>query len=217
MKRFTFAVGMLVGVAAQAADYQLQSGPLNLTIPDANASGVQSTLTGISSDPGWVTNVSVTLHIQGGYNGDYYAYLSHATGFAVLLNRPGRTASDGFGYSDPGMNVTFSDSGLTDIHLYGGNGGAELSGTFQPDARNFDPAAVNDTTPRTSYFSSFNNGDANGPWTLFIADMSGGSVGQLQSWTLNVATAVPEPGPILLGTFGLCLLMFGRWSRRVRL
>jgi hypothetical protein len=38
-------------------------------------------------------------------------------------------------------------------------------------------------------------------WTLFIADLSGGSVSTLNSFSLDI-TAVPEPVNVALGTFG---------------
>jgi subtilisin-like proprotein convertase family protein len=40
---------------------------------------------------------------------------------------------------------------------------------------------------------------ADGDWTLFIADMSGGDQGQLVKWSLSITgTAVPEPASSLL-------------------
>jgi hypothetical protein len=40
--------------------------------------------------------------------------------------------------------------------------------------------------------SGFNNMDPDGAWTLSIADLSGGGVSTLESWSLSL-TAVPEP------------------------
>src|SRR5262249_30283949 len=142
-------------------------------------------------------DVTVSLDISGGSNGDLYAYLQHgSTGFAVLLNRVGKTASDPFGYSDSGFHVILSDAASLDIHNYGGNGGNALTGTWQPDGRTADPQLVLDTSPRTAMFNSFLGSDPNGVWTLTVADMAGGG-GQavLQSWGVNVTAApVPEPG-----------------------
>jgi hypothetical protein len=68
------------------------------TIPDGDLNGISSQLlTGLS---GSIGDVNVTLSISGGFNGDYYAYLLHNGTSAILLNRTGRSALNGVGYSD---------------------------------------------------------------------------------------------------------------------
>ena len=59
-------------------------------IPDGNLTGWSDTRTLSGAPSGPITNVSVTLDLSGGWNGDLYAYLVHDSGFAVLLNRVGR-------------------------------------------------------------------------------------------------------------------------------
>ena len=181
---------VLGGLTAQA---QLFQDNVNTAIPDGNPAGLSSTInvTGLANQ---LQDITVSLDIAGGFNGDLYAYLSHgSTGFAVLLNRVGKTASDPFGYSDAGFHITLSDAASLDIHNYGGNGGAPLTGIWQPDGRNVDPQLVLDTSLRTASLNSFVGSDPNGTWTLFVADMAGGG-GQavLQSWGIDV-TPVPEP------------------------
>lgn len=210
---------LLMAASGAPAALIYSSGTLNAGIPDGNANGYQNTITisGLGSGQDVITDVNVTLNISGGYNGDLYVYLTHSSGFSVLLNRTGRTANDSFGYGDAGFNVTLNDSASTDIHLYGGNGGAQLTGTWQPDARNVDPATVTDGSTRSAYLNSFNNLDPNGAWTLFAADRSGGGQSTLVSWELDI-TAVPEPTTVALGIFG-GLLMIGKilvWRRRNR-
>ena len=139
--------------------------------------------------------MNVSLDITGGWNGDLYAYLSFSDGFAVLLNRVGKSSSDDFGYGDAGFNVTFSDSAATDIHLYGGNGGNQLTGTWQPDGRETDPQLVVSSDPRTALLSSFDNLDPNGTWTLFVADVATGYQSTLVSWSIEIVT-VPGAGHI---------------------
>jgi subtilisin-like proprotein convertase family protein len=212
MKSLAIAAGLAAALAVRADDYILSSGAINTLIPDASVSGLSSTLPGLSGEVGYITNVTVTVQLSGGYNGDLYAYIAHSSGFSVLLNRVGRTSGNSFGYGDAGFSVTFSDIAASDIHLYGGNGGSALTGTYQPDARNFDPALALDTTPRSAYLNSFNNLDPNGSWTLFLADMSGGEQTTLNNWQVNVST-VPEPGPIALGATALALLLAGRYLR----
>jgi len=207
-------LGLLFGAVTHGALITYQFNDINAAIPDNNANGYQNSqqITGVQES--LITDVDVKLNISGGYNGDLYVYLTHSSGFSVLLNRVGRTADDSFGYGDAGFSVTLNDSALSDIHLYGGNGDAQLTGTWQPDARNVDPAMVLDTSTRSSFLNAFQGLDLNGTWTLFAADVSGGGQSTLVSWELEV-TAVPEPVPVALGVFG-GLVMMASLSGRIR-
>ena len=170
-------------------------------IPDNNASGYAFAFNLTAGGPLVITNVTVNLTIAGGWNGDLYAYLSHGSGFSVLLNRLGRTSSNPDGSGLSGLNVEFSDSYLTDIHTYTGS---PLTGNFAPDGRNVNPFTSLDTSPRSAFLSSLNGQDPNGGWTLFFADLSPLATSTIQSWTVNVATTVPEPGSATL--LGLVLV-----------
>ncbi len=170
-------------------------------IPDNDLTGFADTHSPIFT----VTNmdsIRVHLDISDGYNGDLFVYLfftnqtQHSSAFTVLLNRPGRTASDDSGYADSGFHVTFDNSAPNgDIHNYqtvqNPQGGA-LSGLWQPDARNVHPDIALDTSARSADLSAFHNLDPNGTWTLFLADDSPLGQSILQSWQLEVV-AVPEP------------------------
>jgi hypothetical protein len=200
----------------------------NVMIPDAvipgsDASGISETIP-LGSSIQSITDVQLTLDIAGTsyyqpFNGDYYAYLMHGSGFAVLLNRVGVTAVNTFGYSDTGMNVTFSDSGA-DIHTYQTgsytlNGDGQLTGTWAPDGRTASPFTVLDTSPRTALLSTFDGEGSGGNWTLFIADCSPGGIGNLVGWNLQVTgtpsiSSVPDGGNtmrlLFLGASSLALL-----------
>ena len=222
MKTKLFLAGLtgllLLAPSAGAALLTYGSGPLNAGIPDANVNGYQHTLTvsGQTDPDHVVSDVNVKLNFSGGYNGDLYVYLSHGSGFSVLLNRVGRTGANPFGYGDAGFMITLDDGAGPDLHNYGGNGGNQLSGTFQPDARNVDPATVTEASGRTAFLNAFNTLEVNGDWTLFVADMSGGEVSTLVSWELDI-TAVPEPAPLALGLFTTAFLLVQgsrAWRRR---
>src|SRR6185503_13708124 len=73
------------------------------TIPDNNPLGLASTKF-VATDVGILTDVNVSLTMTGGYNGDLYVYLTHGSGFSVLLNRVGRRTTDPLGYGDSGFN-----------------------------------------------------------------------------------------------------------------
>jgi subtilisin-like proprotein convertase family protein len=213
MKQISLAALIVaLGVWGAGAQTTLSlTNTVNSAVPDGNASGLSSART-VNGTGALVQNVSLTLDISGGYNGDLYAYLTHdGGGFVVLLNRAGRTAGDSFGYSDAGLSLTLSDAGANNIHFYQNfspafNGSGQLTGLWQPDGRNVDPATVDGTeTPDTS-FASFNGQNADGDWTLFLADLSSGQTSTLNSWVLTIQT-VPEPATAaLIGLGGLALL-----------
>ena len=209
---FGLCVGMLAAGSAVAQPFVTsQTYNVNTIIPDNNASGVAFAET--FSAPGFtsISSITVSLDITGGLNGDYYAYLTHGSGFAVLLNRVGADTGNPTGYADSGLNITLDDSAANgDVHNYQltlNPHGAPLTGTWAPDGRTADPGSVTVGSPRTALLSSFDGLDPNGSYTLFIADMNPGGIGTLQNFELTV-TGVPEPTTsalLLLGGAGLLL------------
>jgi subtilisin-like proprotein convertase family protein len=209
MKTFTLILtgAVLLGCAAatQAAETYHQEITVNRAIPDGDGSGLASVLN-VSLAESWIEAGSLTasLNISGTGNGDLYAYLTHGSSFAVLLNRTGVSASDRVGYGGSGLGVTFSDSAANgNIHFYQTvtvpPAGTLLSGAWMPDGRYVSPYAVIGTEPATATLSSFNNSDPNGEWVLYVADVNGGDLHQFNSWSLDFETlAVPEPGCLML-------------------
>ena len=194
----------------------------NQTIPDASASG-EAFSVNLNGMSGPIGNVSVNLNITGGFNGDLYAFLIDPSGsMAVLLNRPGMGAANPFGYSNAGFNITLNDAvGANSIHYYQNfsptYSGGQLTGTWSADGINIDPQSSPgsfDGAAALAGLSLFNGSDANGNWTLFIADLSAGGQstlvsagGQstLVSWGLQIVT-VPEPQSWLLLASGFGVL-----------
>lgn len=213
---------------------------LDLTPPDGDAGGVVEVRT-LNSSIAQLTdvNVSLTLASSGpgqAYNGDYYAYLAHDTGFSVLLNRVGRRVdgsdpSAAFGYGDNGFQVTLDDQAANgDIHNYrftlstpqnhltpiDSQYSLALTGSWQPDGRSIDPAEVLASDSRTAPLSVFNGLNASGQWRLFVADLSGNGTAKLTGWNLTLTgltTPIPEPATwtVLAAT---ALLAFGTLRRR---
>jgi len=181
---------------------------LNAAIPDNNPIGFSDTRpvsTAITS----ITGVTIQLSMSGGWAGDLFAYVTHASGFAVLLNRPGRTLENLAGSGVSEFTITFDDNAPFDIHTAIPSSGS-LVGVFQPDARTIDPDDSLDTSPRSAFLSSFQGLDANGEWTLFVADVVPGDQMILHGWTLSIE-GVPEPSTSLMALLGTMLLL---WRRR---
>jgi subtilisin-like proprotein convertase family protein len=195
MKQFLF-LGLLTVGAWQTVSATLYSvgnvngsgTSLNQTIYDATPSGVSSSLL-VSGQGGYLSGLTLTLNVSGGYNGDLYAYLSYNGTLVTLLNRVGMGSGNAiqstYGFSTTGFNnVTLSDAGT------GGN---------IHDAQT--PGSAVSYTADGGNLSSFNGTDPNGTWTLFFADLSGGNTSTLNGWSLDI-TAVPEPVNVALGAFG---------------
>ena len=176
------------------------------SIPDGNPVGVSLTGNYDQATPdATVASLTVDLSISGGYNGNLYAYLVAPNGTMVLLlSQPGATISNPFGYAGSGLNVTLSDSAAGSIQTI-----PETPGSVFGSGLAYQAAGS---------LSGFNGSTANGTWTLFLADETGGG-GQaiLNGWSLNI-TAVPEPANIALLIFGMGFVGFGitRYFRNSR-
>ncbi len=217
-KTITAVLFALAGTMIGRADWIYVNDPA--VIPDNNSLGLTQTLE-LSGFTNAIDSIEVSLTLSAAgepaFNGDYFVSLQHDSGYVVLLNRVGRTAGNSFGYADNGFDVTFSQVG-NDIHTYqsgtytlGVEG--ELTGTWGVDGRNVDPLLSLDTTPQTSTLTTFNGLDANGTWTLFVADVSENGEGTLESWGINVTT-IPEPASLVLVVLSISVLrLLG--SRRI--
>jgi subtilisin-like proprotein convertase family protein len=153
------------------ATYTGGASSLAQLIPDNTQSGVGYSIN--FADLGrTVYNISISLNLSGGYNGDLYAYLSHGSQTTKLFDQI--TGSP----SSAGMNVTLVPGTANPIQTVTGFGsGTTLSGT---------------TFTANQDLSAFTSTDPNGNWTFFIADMKAGDSSTLNSFSVNI-TAVPEP------------------------
>jgi len=222
MKRLFCLIGLsscLAIPSVHAITQNFNFGGLGLALPDGDPSGLAN-LQDITSSITSIQDISVSLDISGTWNGDLYATIQHDSGFAILLNRVGRTAGNAFGFGDDGMQVTFNDSGgFSDVHTQTSGGGL-LAGTFGSDGRAVDPDQVADTDIRTAGLDNLFGLDANGAWTLFVADLSGGDQHILNSWSLEItgtAGGVPVPdagSTALMLTFVLVGLIHLRHTHR---
>ena len=180
---------------ARAGLYTETFGVVNTTIPDGNPVGVafNGSVSDIPSGSP-VGALSVDLTVSGGYNGNLYAYLVAPNGTLVmLLNQPGATISNPFGYAGSGLNVTLSDTAAGSIQTTPETPGSVFSGTFQA----------------AGTLGAVSGSAADGTWTLYFADeVAGGGQATLNSWSLGI-TAVPEPANLALIIFAVGFIGIG--------
>ena len=206
---------------AQVFDYSFSG--INAAIPDGNSSGLVNVQSIVAAPNLTITDLNVTLSISGtglgGFNGDLFVTLQHDDGFSILLNRPGARSGAVFGYGDSGLNVTFDDAAIGDLHVYRQvlNGDhstpitGNLTGTWSPDARGADPGVVLDTSARNAFLNSFDGVPVGGTWSLFVTDLGSGGTQRLDSWGMQIV-AVPEPA-LTAGVVAMGLLGFAFYRR----
>jgi len=189
-----------IGLVARAALTESVTQEVNRVIPDVPESGTGDVITytnrvlGVVPGSAW-NRVNVRLQTAGGYNGDLYVLLEHGTNYAILLNRPGRTATQDAGYGDAGLDVLLDDTALNgDIHSYRDvlhpQGGA-LTGAWRPDGRDVESEVALDTDPRTALLSGLVEGSPDGEWSLTVIDAASGDEGTLVSWGLDFFYTAP--------------------------
>ncbi|MFM2081912.1 MAG: hypothetical protein RL380_603 [Verrucomicrobiota bacterium] len=206
----TLTAALALALTARATIVINDTWTVNQSIPDGSAVGTTAAQTFSGLDASSINGVEVSFTTTGGYNGDLYGYLvlrdanGNATS-ALLLNRVGTTGSDPFGSDGSGFNhITLSDAGMIDIHSVNpGSGNAVGTGTYLADQ----------SLGANSLNSTYAGSTANGTWTLFLADLSGGEQATLVSWGLTVSV-VPEPVTWALGIFSV--LLAAAWIRHQR-
>jgi subtilisin-like proprotein convertase family protein len=206
MKKSTL-IGMMAALLATVMNAGASLYPIG-SIPDGSPVGVSFTGTYDGAASGaTVGSLTVNLSISGGYNGNLYGYLVAPNGtLALLLNQPGVTGGNPFGYAGSGLNVT-----LTDATTLGGNPVTGIQTTTETPGQLF-----SGTYNAAGTLGTFNNSSANGEWTLFFADMTpGGGQAQLTGWSLGI-TAVPEPVNVAMVIFGVGFVGMGavRYARQ---
>jgi len=199
-------LGLAIGALTLPASAVIYSTnwTVNASIPDGNLSGWVSSQNVSTMPAGTLQGVAVNLELSSGWTGDLYAYLTHSSGFAVLLNQVG-TPGQPFGYGAANWNITLADDGFNGgsynpLHSYGGG---NLSGSTWNGTDSLNGAFLS-TSP-------------NGTWSLFVADLSGGGLTTVQSWGLQMdIVAVPEVeswiAAALAGAFGAFWLNRQIWG-----
>lgn len=214
--RIVLVAALLLACGLPAARAEWSDWNVDTAIPDNEPMGLQNSQT-LSGFTDVIGSIEVRLTLTGdplAFNGDFFISLQCANGgYAVLLNRVGRTESNSLGYGENGFDITFSLF-ASDVHLYQDyspsyDSTGRLTGTWSPDARETDPDSVLDVDLRTANLDSFFGIDPNGVWTLFVADMNANGSATLDSWGLNIVV-IPEPATLALLALGACALICRR-------
>lgn len=203
MKQTLVFGALLAAVLPTQAIIYSTNWTVNASIPDNSYSGWANAQSVSTMPAGTLNGVAVNLTLSSGWTGDLYAYLVSDTGFAVLLDRVGQPTAGSYGYGAGSMNVTLADGSSWNGNTILGNihgAGATPSGIYY----NPDNSAL---TSASGSLGSFVGGPANGTWTLFVSDLSGGGITAVQSWGLQMdIVAVPEVetwvAAALAGMFG---------------
>jgi subtilisin-like proprotein convertase family protein len=143
----------------------LNSGPLNIPIPDNNVTGISSILTTSGIPVGsTVLEMSVTLNIAHTFNGDLDIYFEGPNGTTIDLSTDNGSSGDNY------VNCEISSAGVTSIT----SAVAPMTGTFAPEQ---------------SFAALYSQ--LNGDWILKVSDDSGLDLGTLQNWSFNISYMLP--------------------------
>ncbi|MEM9056120.1 MAG: DUF4215 domain-containing protein [Pseudomonadota bacterium] len=148
-----------------------------VAIPDANGSGVSSSIT--VANGGSMLDLDFSLVINHTWIGDLIVTLEHDdTGTsAVLLDRVGLPAiNPTFGCGNANIDVTLDDE----------------ASTAAEDQCSASPPALGGTHTPNSPLSVFDGENAGGSWTLTVSDNAGQDTGSIISWCLEPTEAVAD-------------------------
>ena len=182
-----FCCGLLAGPAAAATYSLTYDGPLDI-LEGGNYNYADIT----DSHLGTISDVNVFVNINHTWVGDLDVYLAHSVDdgatwkYVQLLDEDGGSANNV-------TNILFDDSAP-----------ASISDALTPWANaTFKPTNSFDQDAGSNELAYFNGDQALGIWSLVLYDNATGDTGTLQNYRVDVQTAVPLPGAVVLLGSGL--------------
>ena len=179
---------LLTALSAVPGTVTVSSGPIVVGIPDANATGISTSLT-VSGVPAAAigSSASVNFNITHTWDSDLTLFLKAPNNQVLnLVNQEG-------GASANFTNTTISSTATSSI----ASGVAPFTGTFLPDGSLSAPAPTG-FSPTAATFAPLyaTAGLLNGLWSFGARDLAGGDVGTITSWsfTLNYNSLSNNPG-----------------------
>ena len=163
------------------------SGAISVVIPDANATGISTSLN-IAGVPAAAvgSSASVTFNITHTWDSDLTLFLKAPNNQVLnLVNARG-------GSGDNFVNTVISSTAVTPI----ASGTPPFTGTFLPDGSLAAPAPTG-FAPTAATFTPLINtaGQLNGTWSFGARDGAGGDIGTITSWGLTLNYGIPGGPP----------------------
>lgn len=193
------AAVLLFGSYAKAqlvVDYNFTS---NTNVPDNGQYSDVRTLGGLSSFTSVISRINLSdATANTMWLGDIYSTLTFGNAgegprTAVLLNRPGVDNNNAFGSSLNSLNVTFDDSGSTNVWST-----TSSTGTYRPDARstvNPYAAGVAFSDTGTANMAALQGSSfASGKFTMLVADTAAGAAAKLNGWGMTLTGTAASSG-----------------------
>jgi subtilisin-like proprotein convertase family protein len=154
------------------------SGTIAVTVPDANAAGISSTLPVTLPAGATITGVSVNFNMTHTWVSDMVFNLKAPNGQILnLVNRRG-------GAGDNFTNTTISSTGTAVLAT------APFTGTFAADAA-IGVGPTGQVSGAANFAGLYSTGT--GDWTLWMRDYAGGDIGTLTNWSITINYTILQP------------------------
>lgn len=162
-------------------------------VPGGDPTGVVSPVN--VPDEVLVGEVEVDLTIDTKDVGRLASILTHAGGFASLINRVGMDERQSVGLTKDNIEITLDDDAPVedDAHLEPASGSIEFLGLHQPDGRGEFIGDGIDTDDRDNMLFVLAGGQAAGDWELFVGDFRDQGAGSAKSIFRRWAMSIKNP------------------------
>ena len=173
----------LVALVGQAASGQVYSRTPNARINDFQTASSAITVAG---GPTSITDLNIVFRAAHSWDGDLEVVVQGPTGYLCLT-------TDNGGFADNFITTRFDDSARDSIT----SGNAPFDGNFRPETTLNEWNGTPTTFPGSFFptLSGFHGTNANGTWTIYVSDDSGGDTGTFQYWSLEFNGALDPAGP----------------------